>query len=104
MNSQRFRITLPDKEASVLQLEAKLADLSVNQYMCKVLCKRKVVIVPGVRQLYAELYRLRIELLRLQSPNDIGHVNKLIERAETLCQFCGTFLVNAATSINCGKK
>ena len=99
MTKKRIPLTVPMKEYWRLKKEADLAEQSMNQYIFRLLKKRKVIIVIGVRQIYSEIYRIRTELERLKSSNNIS-VEKLVERVDKLCRFCDTFLVDLTKIIN----
>ena len=97
---QRVPITMPFEAFLRLKQEADLAEQSMNKYICGILSKRKVVIIPQIRQLYTEVYRIRIELERLQDVSNKDGVSKLVERVDKLCRFCDTSLANMIISIN----
>lgn len=97
---KRVRVTMPLQQFLVIEHEADLAKMSMNQYICKVLNKRKVVINPAIQELYMQLYLIRMELERLQVCTNSTERSTLIRKVNELCRFCDTFLVNTIKNIN----
>lgn len=99
MEKKRIPLTVPIKMYLRLKHEADLAELSMNRYIYQLLKKRKVTIYPQARQIYSELYRIRIELERLKKFRN-PDILQLIERVDRLCQSCDTFLAALTKSIS----
>lgn len=100
METRRIPLTVPMTEYLRLKHEADLAEKSMNQYVLSLLRKRKVIIIPQARQLYAEVYRIRQELEHLKAVISSEDIQGLVERVDKLCRFCDTFLVDTIKSIN----
>lgn len=96
---KRIPLTVPLKEYLRLKSEADLAEQSMNRYLSNLLKKRKVLIYPQMRQVYAELYRIRTELERLKAVQN-EDIQQLIERVSRLCRSCDTFLAGLTKSIS----
>lgn len=96
---RRIPLTVPMKEYLRLKCEADLAEQSMNRYLYKLLKRRKVMIYPQMRQVYAELYRVRTELERLKTVQN-EDIQRLIGRIDRLCRSCDTFLAGLIKSIN----
>lgn len=99
MEMKRIPLTVPMKEYVRLKHEADLAEQSMNRYLSNLLRKRKVLIYPKMRQVYAELYRIRTELERLKAVQN-KDIQQLVGRVYQLCRSCDTFLANLTKSIS----
>jgi len=96
---KRVPLNMPMETYLRLKRQADLAQESMNRYILKLIGKKNVVIIPGLHGLYAEVYRIRTQLERLELSDNTA-VRKLIERCDGMCRSCDTLLAAMIKNIN----